>query len=343
MAQFTAKWDPKLLLAVMNEVLRFADAERPDRVTQRAYNAARQDAGYATTPRADKLAARFGVPWSSLITTVITQERPAWVLAQTDRRPRATRTRAEFVFAIQAAARWLDTDHINQASYQRARREINASVRRRHLHGNAFVPLPEISTIKRLMPFSEAVTAAGLTISIRQVKQAMPRRHLTVLFVEHGGFSPTFRQLIRFASHHRIRLADRQDDPYTPGIAAAREAFQREGRWFPPSVRSASPPDATARIERSSPDTQRARERFPATKKEGYSLDELRQALRAASAALPPGESLTSSSYLAASELHPHLPNSAVMRKAAVRLGTSWEELVHELVREQTDSLRSDK
>ncbi len=343
MAQFTAKWDPKLLLAVMDDVLRVADADRPDRVTQRAYNAARQQAGYGATPRAEKLAARFGAPWSTLITALINEERPAWVLTQTDQRTRITRSQAEVVFAVQAAARWLGTDHINQGSYERARREINRAVQRRHLHGRVFVSLPAVSTVRRRMPFSKAAAAAGLTISPRQVKPAMPREHLTALFVEHCGFSPTVVQLIRFASYHRIRLADIRDDPHAPGVAAAREAFRQAGRWYPPAVRRASPPDAAARIERSSRDIRRAGERFPATKKEGYTLDDLREALRAAFELMPPGESLTSISYLAASELHPHLPNRTMIRKAAARLGTSWEELAQELVREQAESLRSDE
>ncbi|HST54463.1 MAG TPA: hypothetical protein VLJ42_01035 [Solirubrobacteraceae bacterium] len=72
---------------------------------------------------------RFGVPWVKLTSTLINDERPAWVLAQTDERPRETRSRAEIVFAIQSAARWLGTDHISQQTYERARLEISEAVR----------------------------------------------------------------------------------------------------------------------------------------------------------------------------------------------------------------------
>lgn len=60
MARFARTWDTGLLLAVMDEVLRAADADRPDRVTQAAYNATREQVGLGVTPRADKLVALRG-------------------------------------------------------------------------------------------------------------------------------------------------------------------------------------------------------------------------------------------------------------------------------------------
>ena len=245
------------------------------------------------------------------------------------------------MFAIQSAARWLGTDHINQGSYERARREINASTQRRHLHGRASMPLPGVSTVRRRMPFADAVAAAGLTISPRRGHAAMPRADLAVLFVEHCGFSPTLLQLIRFASHHRIRITDHKRDPHAAGVAAAREAFARMDRWFPPATRRSSPPDAATRIERSSPAVRRASERFRAMRRTPYNLDDLRAALRAAYALLSPGESLTHGSYLAASEQHPNLPDRRMVSDAAARLGTTWEQLVEEVVRERIQTLRS--
>ena len=76
MAPFTARWDPKLLLVVMRDVLSVADPERPERVTQRAYNVAREQAGHGGTPRAEKLAEQFGIPWVRLIAAVRAEERP---------------------------------------------------------------------------------------------------------------------------------------------------------------------------------------------------------------------------------------------------------------------------
>lgn len=57
----------------------------------------------------------------------------------------------------------------------------------RHLHGQAFTELPQLPSIKRRLTFREAVAAAGLTMTPRQVTLPMPRSALTALLSSTAG------------------------------------------------------------------------------------------------------------------------------------------------------------
>lgn len=329
MSQYASKWDPLVLLQIADEVLKAADAEHPERVTQRAYDEARQAAGHDDSPRADKLAARFKVSWSRFAQVVITEEHPARVLAQADYR-RAVRwhTETEIVSAIATAAAWLGTDHIDQASYERARLALNAVASRRHLHGRAAAPLPAVSVIRFRLSWADAVAQAGLQPPPRPVLPSMPRSAMLALFIEHCGFVPTREQLRQFARHHRIRAAD-HNEPVKVAMAAVAEHFEQLGRWCPPHRPGASPDDARARMTRDSPAVRAASEAYPA-RHPGWSLDDIRDAIAAAFDALGPGERLTADRYTAIVRQQPGLPTTGQVARTLRRHDTSWATLVRE-------------
>lgn len=105
MGRFKNQHDPLVLLAIADEVLRAADPEHPERVSQRAYDTARALVGQEDSPRADKLAARFKVSWDVLRDRVLNHEHPAYALSMAGKQQvRRVLTRAEAVAAIKRVA-----------------------------------------------------------------------------------------------------------------------------------------------------------------------------------------------------------------------------------------------
>lgn len=100
MGRFQNQHEPLVLLAIAEEVLRAADPDRPDRVSQRAYDAARSLVGHEDSPRADKLAARFTVSWDVFRDRVPHHDHPAYALSMAGKQQvRRVLTRAEAIAA----------------------------------------------------------------------------------------------------------------------------------------------------------------------------------------------------------------------------------------------------
>ncbi len=185
----------------MREVLLIADPHHPLRVTQRQYDNARQSSGLGHTPRADKLVERYGLPWRRLLLTVIRDEDAARTIARaTHATVRLVLTRLEAVAALRAAARHLNTDQLTPVSYEEARKQLDASVRRRHLHGRSVTPLPSVDVIRAKFSFPDLATDAGLRVVPRDSQRLMPRSEAVILFIEHCGFLPRQLDLCWFAS-----------------------------------------------------------------------------------------------------------------------------------------------
>lgn len=343
MSQFESRWDPLVLLQVVPRVLRAADPDRPDAVSQRAYNAAREIAGYPDSPRADKIAARFNVSWSRLTSVVIAEANPLRTLSKSDySRAQRWRSDAEIASALRTAAGWLGTDHINAASYERARAAINAAGKRRHLHGRGFVPLPSAVVIGRRLPFADAVAAAGLRATPRQSTPPMPRHEIVRLIVEHCGFVPRKADVEHFARHHDIRLADqRTSPPHARVVTDVKAEFNRLGRWFPFIGRNATPDDAIARIEADGEGARLAAERYPSVRERGYTLDEVRGSIAAAFDLLEPGQRLTPALYKRLRLVNPELVPYTQVGLVANAQGLAWTNLVREATTERADAARS--
>ncbi len=343
MSQFEPKWDPLVLLQVVPVVLRAANPEQPELVTQRAYNAARGGAGYPDSPRADKLAAKFGVPWSRLTAAVVSEENPVVALAKADyTRSQEWRSETEIVSALRTAAALLGTNHINKQSYERARSAINGGTRQRRLHGRSIVPLPSAMVLNRRMPFAEAVAKAGLRVTPLPTGNSIPRSEIVVLFVEHCGFAPQKVHLIRFARLHDIRLADPIEERHSSAVLRAKARFQQLGRWFPAVRRGSTPADWTVRLAGTSAELRSASQRHPAKKQGGFTTEELREAIHRAFDLLEPGRRLTYAEYVQVREHHSELPHMGSLRAAAKRHGTSWPELVRDVAAERAEAARRD-
>lgn len=128
MGRFTSAHDPLVLLAIMREVRVAADPDAPDQVSQRAYDAARVTLGHGDPPRADKLAARFGVSWPQLRERVLHADDPARAVAlRGKRQDRRVLTRAEAVAAVRRVAAIERVERMEPEASEVARRAINAA------------------------------------------------------------------------------------------------------------------------------------------------------------------------------------------------------------------------
>jgi hypothetical protein len=342
LGRFQPKWETHLLLIVVRDVLVAADPTHPDRVTQRAYNDARAIAGYADSPRADRLAKRFKVPWSALIARVMNDQNPAWTLSSASKeRQRQVLTSAEVCSAITTVAARLGTSEISVADYEPTRQIINRELARRHLHGAHLTPLPSMGTIQKKMSFADAVQMAGLTMTPIHKRGLMPRAEAVRLFIEHYGFAPRVRDLRWFRARHGIQLVGQGSQSHLEILSEVRAQFVAEGRWWPERVPKAALPEGWQAAIPDSPDLQAARAAYPANKANAYTLSDVVAGLHRAFELLPPGEKLVRDRYAAISKAH-RLPQYASVLRVAAAHGTSYGQLVRQVSEERAAAIKDD-
>jgi hypothetical protein len=200
--------------------------------------------------------------------------------------------------------------------------------------------LPSLDVIRERHSFPELVERAGLTVAKQTAPGLLPRFAAITLFVEHHGFLPSQLDLRWFARTHAIQLVAEERERHVMATQTARNEARARGRWFPP----ARPyelrigwRDEPAEV---SPALAAASRACPAARKAGYSLDEVRDALRTALDLLGPGQALTQRNYRALSVEH-GLPSPSVIQRLTKRLDTSFGALVREVAAERVTAQRN--
>lgn len=324
----------------MRSVLAVTPPSRTGGVTQRAYDAARIDAGYAETPRADKLVRRFNLRWARLVAIVATDPDALRTIARSaSPAVRSVLTESEVVNALLTAAHYLGADELSPASYEQARCALNAAIARRHRHGRAAAPLPSVDVIREKFSFAAVVADAGLAVAARREQRLMTRAAAVTLFIEHCGFLPRQLDLRWFATHHGIQLVDREHERHRIAVGAAATEARRLGRWFPMSSPATLPDDWQRAAHADSPALAHARAAFPAARRAGYTVEEVRDSIRRAFELLVPGATLTQERYRLLSVAH-GLPSPSVIGRLATRERTSFGALVREVATERAEAAR---
>lgn len=341
MSPFVSKWDSTVLIEVMRSVLTAADAAHPASVTQRAYNSARELVGYGDSPAANKLAARYELPWPTLAQIVVEHPDAARAIANArNTSARQLLTAQEVRSALLTVAARLATSELSPASYEQTRVAINAETKRRHLHGRAAMPLPSIDAIRSAMSFPAAVVDAGLTVSARRQSLPMPRVDAAILFVEHCNLYPSRPRLTWFASYHGIAIAAATSkQPHIDAVAAAKSYFHARGDAFPPSSQGERGSSWREAVMHDSGAIGAARTAYPIKRRAGYSLDEIREAIHQAFDLLRPGERLSARRYREIALAH-GLPSMSAIQNRSAEHNTGWVALVGEVAAERAAAMQ---
>lgn len=329
MGRFKNQHDPFVLLAIADEVLRAADPEHPDRVSQRAYDATRVLVGHEDSPRADKLAARFKVGWEVFRDRVLHREHPAYALSMAGKQQvRRVLTRAEAVAAIKRVATYREATTLSVPKYEAGRIEIDRRALGRHKHGAHLIPLPQAHVITQRFKWPEVTREAGLDVATG-AQAVLPRAAAVVAVVEHYGFRPRQADVEWFGKHHRIQMVMRVRSPHSESIAEAERHFADQGRWFPPAAPNAGRPADWQGLADGAPDLVALARAFPRkrTRADPWTIEEIRVVISRAFDALGPGERLTIERYklLARGD---GFPTAKTIIDRAKQSGTSFPELV---------------
>lgn len=287
----------------MADVLRHADAEHPEEVTQRVYDETRVAVGYGSHSRADRLAARFKLSWAELRRRALQSADPASTMERSlvgKTRARRVVTQAECIAAVRQVAARRGSEELTAAEYNETRTAMNAEAARRHLHGQHIVGLPSAEQIRvSCQSFAFAAQEAGVTVSKLPPRTMLPRVEAIVAFVEHFGFRPRRADLQWLGRHHGIQFVMANKDHHGTAVAAARERFQRLGRWFPPQAKVRDRPEGWEQLGEGSTALAELAQRYPRlrTASEAFTPEEIRQAIATAYDALAPGQTLTAARY----------------------------------------------
>lgn len=254
-------------------------------------------------------------------------------------REREILTSAEVVSALRTVAARLGATDFTPVEYEETREQINLELGRRHLHGQAVRPLPSLHTIRFKMSFPECMSVAGLSSRVVSYIRGMPRADAIALFFEHCGFFPRQADTAWFARVNGIQLLDITTDRHAPAARIARERFAEQGRWCPPANQAPRPEGWQEAAQADTPALQAARAAFPRSKREGYTLEELRAAIDRALDLLPPGQKLTEITYRALHRQH-GLISPGVINKMGKRYDTSFGRLVREVVANRVSAMR---
>lgn len=200
--------------------------------------------------------------------------------------------------------------------------------------------MPALGVIRDKFSFTEVAAAAGLVITPRTTRSLLPRSEAVILFVEHCGFLPRQADLAWFARQHRIQLVSRSRELHRQAITAARVTAEDQDRPFPAHLPVVPPPGWQHAASRDSPALAQARERYPAARKGGYGIEEVRGAIRRAFDLSGPGVALTQERYRALSTAH-GLPSPSVIQRLGSKHGTSFGTLVREIASERATGCRS--
>jgi len=229
--RFEPRLDLHTLADAVAAIARTVDPLAPERVTQRAYDAAR--AGYPSAPRAEQTAKRFGLPWPEVLKLVLSDLDLTLSLTMR-RQQRGRQFDANDVHAaLSTVACELKTTKLSLNEYLHTRDRILVKARLAWLHRSEPV-LPSLSHLYRTVgSWTEALKLAGLE-SPPQSQKGISIPEAIELCLEAHGALPTTRELDLFARVNGFALAS--PEPTAQYLVALRVRRETQGKWTPRTV-----------------------------------------------------------------------------------------------------------
>jgi hypothetical protein len=159
-------WEAPKLLKGVEAVAAIANPAEPTAVTQRAFDAAReQSAAHDDLPAARQITEKLGLPWAEVLAIAhAPAAEQAALLAAKDREPSSADwlNQKHVVAVLQIVAKRLRTRKLSRDAYSAEREKLLAEDRARSAHGP--LPLPTVHQITRVTgSWGEAQRRAGLS------------------------------------------------------------------------------------------------------------------------------------------------------------------------------------
>ena len=224
------QWGPMLLLRAVREVADRAGVEEPERITQRAWDAARDSHElWRGAPAARRIAERLGLSWPQVRVVAYTNAAmPESVYAhKTREHDRGWLTPDYVVFALRLVARHLEVETMWPHEYTVEREALLAADHKRWKHGRQ-LRLPSVDQVRKLTDtWEQALELAGLAPLPEVARFTAPTvSELLDRCYDAHGTQPSCHELRRFARANRIPF------PQLPGkwndLVAEWKASRRE-------------------------------------------------------------------------------------------------------------------
>lgn len=236
-ARFQSRYDLRGLVDVVAAVARLADKARPEQVTQKQWDAARAQAGYADAPQARQVATRLKLPWPDVLALALSGADVDRTLGRRfgeDEDPYLDT--GDVRAALRAVALRLNKKTLLRPEYVAERERIMKAARGHWRHGSG-IYLPTIHQAERIAGSWEAALAlAGLN---PQPPQARPGglsiSDVLELALEAHGCLLTKPECVRFASANKLSIAKRSwRAPWRDHLIELRTRRADWGKWTPP-------------------------------------------------------------------------------------------------------------
>jgi hypothetical protein len=223
------------LVSVVALVTQSAEPKAPEKVSQRAYDAARKAAGYGDAPTAKQTAARLKLPWKEVLALALDPARSVDSVlgAREGEDDKPWLTSKDVCAALRIVARRLGKKTLKPVEYRLERKRMLDAARHSYRHLSELY-LPTEGQIERTAgSWDEALVIAGLAPRSRATAgTGVPIVAVMELFLETFGYLPGVAQLEGFARAQGIPLAKRRQ-PYADYIAELTKERAEWGKWTP--------------------------------------------------------------------------------------------------------------
>lgn len=340
MNRFARLFSDQELLAVLADVARHATPNRPDRVTQASYDAARAPAGHPGTPRAQRLAERFRRPWAEAVALALD---PAHAVLSISAReasgPRKDMTRAEVKFALTSIAKRLGVSQLSIHDYDTERERLVREDEDHWRHsGRLRDVLPAGQTIVAHMKTWElALALAGLKLRRPERLPAYPPALALADFIADHGFAPTRRMLLDYQARRGMATADLAG-PWQPWVRGQFVGGAARFRGVEPVVRPERDAPAGWRDQPESPAVSGYELKRPAR----VTAEECeRDTLRALD--LANGQNLTQDVYQLLATRHKLVSLSSIQLTVRLERDMTWGQFRDDMVARRAKQTREQK
>lgn len=207
MSRFTRRFSDQELLAIVRRVSSSASPEKPEAITQRAYDAARVTAGEEGTPRADRIAAQLESSWSEVLRLALRVDNPEQILgARSAPRTRGKLTEAEVIHYLKRVSESLGVESLSEHDYAAERQRIINRDSARWLHGGAQAELvPTAATIIAVVgSWDRATRLAGLQPAKSGKLPTYPLESALDDFIADYGWVPRHQHLLAYQARRNL-------------------------------------------------------------------------------------------------------------------------------------------